>query len=360
MVSGGVRAASRLSLYFAGILLITLAPVVLLAIASLDPLRGEVVRGAHAVQVAQALPGALPSIIGGAQAGHKSDAASLALATLVPYPQRFDAASGVITTALACWVMGVGLTLLLVRNSVVHPLSILLDVANGAAAANATPGPGKTIPAEFEAVRRAVLTMREATETREITLRRTHDALTHLATSDALTGIGNRRAFDAALTSGWSVAVASDTSLALAVFDIDFFKMFNDHYGHLAGDRCLQEIGHLLRDLRMREGDLAARVGGEEFALLLRDTDLDGAVTVAERALAAIRVRMIPHEGGRDGIVTASVGVAACRPHPGLTPLALFAAADSALYVAKASGRDRLATGLVLAESFSIPIRRAS
>jgi diguanylate cyclase (GGDEF)-like protein len=360
MVPGGRRVASRLSLCFAGILLIALVPVVLLALVTRDPGFDNATRGTAYMQTAESLPATMPSMIGDAHAVQMTTRASIVSTAVASNAQRWAKTSGLIVTAVGCWLLGVGLTLLLVRSSVVYPLSVLLEVASGAAPDGRRPGPGQTIPEDFDAIRRAVVTMREATETREITHRRTHDNLAHLATSDALTGIGNRRAFDAALLDGWNDAAARDTSLALAFFDIDFFKMFNDRYGHLAGDNCLHEVGQVLRDLRMRDGDLAARLGGEEFALLLRDTDLDGAVTVAERALAAIRVRMIPHEGARGGVVTASVGVTACRPHPGLRPIALFAAADAALYVAKAGGRDRLATGLVLAEPFSIPIRRAS
>jgi diguanylate cyclase (GGDEF)-like protein len=346
MLPGAVHPALHLNLRFAGILLVVLAPVVLLAL--------------DARQINAVSPPAPSSVA--PLAGPDSSATLIGAGHGVTGTERIPAVLVIVGAALACWLVGVGLALLLVRHSVAHPLSIVLDVARGGGAGASPGAPCRAIPSDFEAIRRAVLAMREATEKREIAHHRTHADLVHLATSDAVTGIGNRHAFDAALASSWSRAVTADGSVALAIFDIDFFKSFNDRHGHLDGDRCLSEVAHVLRGLRVRDGDLAARLGGDEFALLLGGTDLAGAVAVADRALMAIRERMIAHEGGKGGIVTASVGVSACHPHPGLTPLSLFAAADAALYIAKANGRDRLATALGLAAPLApaVQIRRVS
>lgn len=340
MLSGAARHSLHLTLRFAGILLVVLVPVVLLAL--------------DARLMTAAGPDSGASMIGAAQAG-PARAADHA----ITITERGPAVLAIVGAALACWLAGIGLAFLLVRHSVARPLSIVLDVARGGGA----PGlAGRAMPPAFEAVRRAVLAMREATAMREMTHRRTHADLALLAASDAVTGIGNRRAFDAALAASWNRASAADGSVALAIFDIDFFKSFNDRNGHLGGDRCLSEVAEVLRGLRVRDGDLAARLGGDEFALVLGGTDLAGAVAVADRALAAIRERMIVHEGGKGGIVTASAGVSACHPHPGLTSLALFAAADAALYIAKAGGRDRLATALGLASPLAatVQLRRVS
>ncbi|WP_158639303.1 GGDEF domain-containing protein [Elioraea rosea] len=329
----------KLCTRFAVILAVALAPLVMIAL-----------QGAHTQHgnPADATSGALPSLIGEVQADNMAARNTLGQVMSARPIVRGPSVVSVLVTALACWIAGVGLAFVLVRRSVAYPLSVLLEVVTGTPSTVSVPTRWRAIPEDFDAIRRSVVAMREATEAREITIQRTHADLEHLATSDGLTGIANRRAFDAALARSWADAARNGSSLALAIFDIDFFKLFNDRYGHLEGDRCLHEVAQTLQGLRVRDGDLAARLGGEEFALLLHRTDLDGAVKVGQRVLSAIRSRRIPHEDGRAGIVTASVGVAACHPHPGLSPLALFAAADAALYLAKSGGRDRLATGLAL------------
>ena len=165
-----------------------------------------------------------------------------------------------------------------------------------------------------------------------------------LAVTDSLTELANRRAFDEALEREWAGAVRGGRALSLVILDVDHFKRFNDALGHPAGDRCLQQVAAALRSVGRRRTDLAARIGGEEFALLLPDTSAEGARVVGDAACRAIRELAIPHADSPVGPhVTVSVGV--CT-HPGdgesEGPRALIDGADGALYLAKARGRARV------------------
>jgi diguanylate cyclase (GGDEF)-like protein len=151
---------------------------------------------------------------------------------------------------------------------------------------------------------------------------------------DGLTGIANRRAFDEAIEREWNRASRTVRPLAIILFDIDHFKRFNDRYGHPQGDACLVAVAQAVAESARREGDLAARFGGEEFVLLLPNTDGDAAFAIADevrRRVAAL------HDG--DDPLTISAGVATSADAP--DPRALIAAADAALYAAKQGGRDR-------------------
>ncbi|HEX8612093.1 MAG TPA: sensor domain-containing diguanylate cyclase [Telluria sp.] len=163
-----------------------------------------------------------------------------------------------------------------------------------------------------------------------------------LARNDGLTGIANRRLFDARLDAEFNRATRDGTSLALVLLDVDFFKKYNDHYGHPAGDACLQFIGTCIRTGRRRAGNLAARVGGEEFAILLPNTDLYGAIVVAEAVRRSIATAGREHAANPAGIVTISCGVHALVPERGMDSKQLVEAADKALYLAKSTGRNRV------------------
>ncbi|CUI08714.1 probable two-component response regulator [Janthinobacterium sp. CG23_2] len=163
-----------------------------------------------------------------------------------------------------------------------------------------------------------------------------------LARNDGLTGIANRRLFDARLDAEFNRATRDGTSLALVLLDVDFFKKYNDHYGHPAGDACLQFIGQCIRTGRRRAGNLAARVGGEEFAILLPNTDLYGAIVVAESVRRSIASAGREHQANPVGIVTISCGVHALVPARGMESKQLVEAADKALYLAKSTGRNRV------------------
>lgn len=161
-----------------------------------------------------------------------------------------------------------------------------------------------------------------------------------LALEDALTGLANRRQFDLFLDAETGRAKRNQESLALLMIDVDDFKRFNDHYGHLTGDECLRTIGAIIRANIKRPLDLAARYGGEEFAVVLPGTGYAGALRVAEKIRCAVQQAGIEHSESAEGTVTVSLGISACRPTDEDSPKALIGAADKALYVAKTSGRN--------------------
>jgi two-component system, chemotaxis family, sensor kinase Cph1 len=170
--------------------------------------------------------------------------------------------------------------------------------------------------------------------------------LAALASSDGLTGIPNRRAFDERLREEWTRAARSGRPLGLIILDLDFFKQYNDHFGHPTGDECLKRIARLLDDTR-RATDFAARVGGEEFALLLPETGRDGALKVAEATRASIERLGIAHPKSPQptnagGIMTASLGVACLEAGKADMAHDLMKLADRALYEAKRQGRNRV------------------
>ena len=172
-------------------------------------------------------------------------------------------------------------------------------------------------------------------------LQRANHALHLLAHQDGLTGLANRRHFDETLEAELRRAMREATPLALVMIDIDHFKLFNDRYGHPAGDECLRKVGHAIARCARRPGDLAARYGGEELALLLPNTTQTAAQDVAEQVLAAIRALHHTHEASPNGIVTVSIGEASLVPIPGITESStLVQAADAMLYEAKRHGRN--------------------
>ncbi|MBR0708212.1 sensor domain-containing diguanylate cyclase [Bradyrhizobium liaoningense] len=184
-----------------------------------------------------------------------------------------------------------------------------------------------------------VAVVRDMTEQKDL-----QDKLASLATTDGLTGLANRRAFDERLTDEWARARRDGTQLSLLLIDVDHFKKFNDHYGHLAGDGCLRALSRILSAHARRPADLAARYGGEEFALLLPNTGPDGCAEVAEAIRRALLdLAMLHAQNPPSRLVTVSVGAAASLPSETTADSStLVAAADRALYAAKDSGRDRL------------------
>jgi diguanylate cyclase (GGDEF)-like protein/PAS domain S-box-containing protein len=181
---------------------------------------------------------------------------------------------------------------------------------------------------------------------RQLTL--ANQGLKRMAYLDGLTQVANRRRFEQHLESEWRRMNRQQTPISIILGDIDYFKGFNDLYGHQAGDNCLRLVARTLNRAAKRPGDLVARYGGEEFAVILPNTDLKGAETVAEEIRRSIRDRRISHKGSSiDTIVTMSLGVASCIPSSKTTAAMLLKQADQALYVAKDGGRDqvRLAGG---------------
>ena len=172
--------------------------------------------------------------------------------------------------------------------------------------------------------------------------------LQKLSSLDGLTGIANRRNFDETLNKEWNRAMRSEKSIGLLMLDIDFFKLYNDHYGHQGGDDCLKKFAKGLDSAIHRETDFLARYGGEEFSGILPDTDLNGSVKVAEEMRLAIKDLRIEHAKSTvSDLVSVSIGVSAIIPQQGTDPKILIGAADQALYKAKEDGRDRVKSGLV-------------
>ncbi|EGI77132.1 GGDEF domain-containing protein [Hylemonella gracilis] len=204
---------------------------------------------------------------------------------------------------------------------------------------------------------------------RSTALENSLEQLRWISETDALTDLANRRKFNETLAAEWARAMRRGQPLALLMIDIDHFKLYNDHYGHPQGDRCLERVARVLSSSAQRPGDLAARYGGEEFALILPDTDSAGAERLAQKILDAVRAQRIPHAATPlpEGIVTLSIGVASQRPgklarpresdasvkqgagspSAAVTDMERFIKfADAALYDAKHQGRNRLAVAL--------------
>ncbi|MBW4648762.1 MAG: GGDEF domain-containing protein [Kastovskya adunca ATA6-11-RM4] len=166
---------------------------------------------------------------------------------------------------------------------------------------------------------------------------------TLLASSDSLTQIANRRGFDEHLNYQWQQMVREQAALAVILCDIDYFKQYNDTYGHPAGDNCLQQVARVLRAAVNRPQALVARYGGEEFAVILPQTEEAEALELAEQIQSAIAKLQIPHLGSRiNPCVSVSMGVAWAIPREERSPNSLIAEADRCLYLAKQQGRNRI------------------
>ncbi len=178
----------------------------------------------------------------------------------------------------------------------------------------------------------------------QIELKRAREQLQKLAITDGLTGLANRRHFDVRLDIEIRRLARSQAPLSLLMLDVDHFKLFNDAYGHVAGDQCLRQVASTLDDAVSRAPDLAARYGGEEFAAILPETDHEGAVALAERLRDRVAASGIPHRASLVAQhVTVSVGIVTVRCNALQMPSDLIALADAQLYRAKHEGRDRVA-----------------
>ncbi|WP_413166381.1 diguanylate cyclase domain-containing protein [Capilliphycus salinus ALCB114379] len=163
-----------------------------------------------------------------------------------------------------------------------------------------------------------------------------------LATLDGLTQIPNRRSFDETLNQEWLRLCREKKSLFLILCDVDYFKKYNDTFGHIAGDECLKKVAQTLDEVIRRPADLVARYGGEEFAIILPNTSSEGAIHVAQRIQEAVEALAIPHSASLvSSYVTLSMGIAGGIPHCDLSPVCLIEIADQALYQAKIEGRNR-------------------
>ena len=170
-----------------------------------------------------------------------------------------------------------------------------------------------------------------------------NEKLEHLANLDGLTRIGNRRLFDRTLSKEWQRATREKQPLSLILSDVDYFKLYNDYYGHQMGDDCLKKVAKAITEVIKRPADLVARYGGEEFAVILPNTELNGAIHVGKLIRDRLKQQKIPHESSKIGEwVTVSSGVATMIPTLEVSLKTLIANADSALYQAKKNGRDRV------------------
>ena len=175
-------------------------------------------------------------------------------------------------------------------------------------------------------------------------LREANRQLSQLAETDPLTGLANRRIFDERLALEWGRSQRECRVVSLILIDVDFFKRYNDRYGHPAGDDCLLKIAEVLKTATRRASDLAARLGGEEFALLLPGTNGGGAEKIAEKLRQDVLALQIEHADNPLGLVSISLGVASTRPHCSTaeTRSHLVKTADVALYEAKGKGRNQV------------------
>ena len=169
-----------------------------------------------------------------------------------------------------------------------------------------------------------------------------------LSSMDELTGIANRRQFNQTLDKEWRRSLRDNKPLSLIMIDIDCFKLYNDNYGHQAGDDCLKQVAYVLNTQARRPGDLVARYGGEEFAIVLPDSHSESAVQYAHRVRTAIDTLRIPHEYSTTAKhITISMGVATVIPNNKMTPDNLIKLSDDALYQSKQEGRNRITVAKV-------------
>ncbi len=196
------------------------------------------------------------------------------------------------------------------------------------------------LPDEFVPLARAFNAMAAQLRQRERELVATNDRLTVIASIDMLSGLANRRGFQSRLDFEWMKALQYGSDLSLLMIDVDHFKLFNDTYGHPEGDVCLSRLGETLAGIAAETMGFAGRYGGEEFCLLLPDTDAKRALEIGELVRVAVQGLGMPHCTSDFQTVTVSVGVACTRPNDTQRPGDLIEAADAALYAAKHRGRN--------------------
>ncbi|MFH1344552.1 MAG: diguanylate cyclase [Pseudomonadota bacterium] len=242
--------------------------------------------------------------------------------------------------AFVCLFVLLG-ALVAAQKLIIQPIEMMAATAKrfgqGEWSARAT---RKSLPAEFVPLARAFNAMAAQLGKRERELVATNDRLTVMASIDMLSGLANRRGFQSRLDFEWMKAQQYDSELSLLMIDVDYFKLFNDTYGHPEGDACLTRLGEALSAIAGETMGFAGRYGGEEFCLLLPNTDAKRALEIGEMVRSAVQDLALPHATSNFLTVTASVGVACTRPNEKQQPGDLIEAADAALYAAKHRGRN--------------------
>jgi diguanylate cyclase (GGDEF)-like protein/PAS domain S-box-containing protein len=205
-------------------------------------------------------------------------------------------------------------------------------------------------------------TVRDISERKrsEQQLREAYRAVEVLALADGLTGLANRRRFDQYMAAEWRRNMRNCQPMSLLMLDVDLFKLYNDAYGHQRGDNCLKQIAEACMDIVSRPGDLVARFGGEEFVVVLPNTDSKGALQVANEICESLRSCGLPHTDSPFGIITISIGCATLVPQADRYASDLIAIADHALYTAKHNGRNQVCLGNALEESGEDPPKTAA
>lgn len=261
----------------------------------------------------------------------------------------------VIAVGLATLLMEIFIIRSILQKQVVMPLSRLMHAMRLVGLGNARVGDDilpthsqdeiGALAREFASmasrVRDAYKQLERKVQERTAALEEANRKLTEMSATDELTGLANRRRFDAVLANEWNRAMRTKGKLALLMIDVDWFKKYNDHYGHQAGDECLHCVANILQVNVLRGGDLVARYGGEEFAVVVPAVDADDALCLAQRLCQAINSIQLPHNMSPFGHITISIGVAALAPENGQAPEILIREADQALYRAKEMGRNQ-------------------
>jgi diguanylate cyclase (GGDEF)-like protein len=231
--------------------------------------------------------------------------------------------------------------LIAAEKLIIHPIEMMAAMAKrfgqGDSSVRAT---RNRLPAEFVPLARAFNAMAAQLGQRERELVATNDRLTVIASIDMLSGLANRRGFQSRLDFEWMKAQQHDSELSLLMIDVDHFKLFNDTYGHPEGDACLTRLGETLSGIAAETMGFASRYGGEEFCLLLPNTDAKRALEIGEMVRAEVLNLAMPHSTSSYQTVTVSVGVACTKPNDTQRPGDLIEAADAALYAAKHRGRN--------------------
>jgi diguanylate cyclase (GGDEF)-like protein len=246
-----------------------------------------------------------------------------------------------IQLGVVCLLVLIG-ALIAAEKLIVQPIEMMaaMTVRFGQGDWSARAARGR-LPAEFIPLARAFNTMAAKLGQRERELIATNDRLTVMASIDMLSGLANRRGFQSRLDFEWMKAQQqNERHLSLLMIDVDHFKLFNDTYGHPEGDACLGRVGETLAGIAAENGGFAGRYGGEEFCLLLPNTNIQRALQIGETVRMAVQTLAMPHCTSDHQTVTVSVGVARTDPNDAHGPDDLIEAADAALYAAKRRGRN--------------------